>query len=203
MSEDAGKTWHTAEQNKYPEEGVVVRMAYPAGTNAADYDFVVTHMYTANQNEFHAGDVETPPVVETEEGLQFTVHSLSPIAVSWKATPKTGNNGTDNQTPASTPTAETKQPDYYNCPNCGGHDWTAVEGGYRCDQCGYLETTKQLSGYSNVKGVYTPVTGSSSSTGTMPQTGDDSDLLLWILLLAVCGAGNAGLVLYRRKKQKR
>ena len=77
--------WQEATEDNFPEEGITVTLPYPDGTNAADFDFVVTHMLTVAGK---AGQVETPAVTKTEKGLQFTVHSLSPIAISWKAVPK-------------------------------------------------------------------------------------------------------------------
>lgn len=86
--------------------------------------------------------------------------------------------------------------DYYTCPACGYHNWTATDAGYRCDHCGYLESVKQLSGYANVKGTYTPGT----AAVTVPQTGDHSSPALWVALLSVSGLALCGLVLCRRRQ---
>lgn len=86
--------------------------------------------------------------------------------------------------------------DYYTCPACGYHNWTATDAGYRCDHCGYLESVKQLSGYANVKGTYTP----GSAAVTVPQTGDHSSPALWVALLSVSGLALCGLVLCRRRQ---
>lgn len=86
--------------------------------------------------------------------------------------------------------------DYYTCPACGYHNWTATDAGYRCDHCGYLESVKQLSGYANVKGTYTPGT----AAVTVPQTGDQSSPALWVALLSVSGLALCGLVLCRRRQ---
>ena len=92
---------------------------------------------------------------------------------------------------------------YYTCPSCGYHNWTATDAGYRCDNCGYLESTRQLSGYGNVKGSYTP--GSSAAApaaSTIPQTGDESNPVLWTVLLLVSGLALGGLAIAKRKKQQ-
>lgn len=98
--------------------------------------------------------------------------------------------------------SDTSAPDdsvYYTCPACGYHNWTATDAGYRCDHCGYLESVKQLSGYANVKGTYTP--GSAATTAvTVPQTGDQSSPALWVALLSVSGLAPCGLVLCRRRQ---
>ena len=209
FSKDGGKTWIKADKNNFPANGITVTLPYPDGTNAADYDFVVTHMATVAMNGLAVGAVETPAVTKTADGLRFTVKSLSPVAVSWKLAPKTeSSTGSGESTsPAATPAPMTAPaPDatvYYTCPACGHHDWTATDEGYRCDTCGYVESLKQLTGYGNVKGVYEPKTGSNTAGGhavTVPQTGDTSNPVLWLGLLLLSGLALGGITLYRRKK---
>lgn len=212
FSEDGGVTWDKATPENFPANGITVTLPYPEGTNAAEYDFVVTHMVTVAMNGLAAGDVETPAVTKTDKGLQFTVHSLSPIAVSWKPVlkPEAGNGSGAGGT-AATP-APTVAPDdtvYYTCPACGYHNWTATDEGYRCDTCGHLESVKQLAGYGNVQGVYEPKTGgtagiaAASTTGSkvsIPQTGDDRHLVLWLGLLACSGAALVTMAIRRKRK---
>ena len=105
--------------------------------------------------------------------------------------------------PAATP-APSDNITYYTCQACGYHNWTATEAGYRCDHCGYLESTRQLSGYGNVKGSYTP--GSSAAApaaSTIPQTGDESNPVLWTVLLLVSGLALGGLALRRKTEHSR
>lgn len=99
--------------------------------------------------------------------------------------------------------SDTSTPDdsvYYTCPACGYHNWTATDAGYRCDHCGYLESVKQLSGYANVKGTYTPGSSGTTTAVTVPQTGDQSSPALWVTLLSVSGLALCGLVLCRRRQ---
>ena len=104
--------------------------------------------------------------------------------------------------PAATP-APSDNITYYTCPSCGYHNWTATEAGYRCDHCGYLESTRQLSGYGNVKGSYTPgSSATSTAASTIPQTGDESNPVLWTVLLLVSGLALGGLAIAKRKKQQ-
>lgn len=105
--------------------------------------------------------------------------------------------------PAATP-APSDNITYYTCPSCGYHNWTATEAGYRCDHCGYLESTRQLSGYGNVKGTYTPGSGATSTAAsTVPQTGDESNPVLWTVLLLVSGLALGGLALRRKTEHSR
>ena len=205
FSEDGGKTWVEATKDNFPASGITVTLPYPEGTNAADYDFVVTHMATVAMNGLGVGEVETPVVTKSEKGLRFTVRSLSPVAVSWSKI-ETGGSTPAPSTPAPS-TSTSSSPDdsiYYTCPKCGYHNWTATDEGYRCDHCGNLVMDKQLAGYPNVKGTYTPATGSKPSTVTgVPQTGDESNPVLWTVLLLVSGLALGGLAIAKRKKQQK
>lgn len=208
VSEDGGSTWTEATQENFPEEGLTVTLPYPEGTNASDYDFAVTHMFTVAMNGKTPGQVETPAVEKTAEGIRFTVTSLSPITLSWKVSEKQTSSASEVQGSTATPSKPSATPapsgstPYYTCPACGYHDWTATDAGYRCDHCGYLESVKQLSGYGNVEGVYEPKSGSKTAAGasTIAQTGDDSNPALWALLLFASAAAMGGLTLYRRKR---
>ena len=206
VSLDDGKTWTKATAENFPASGITVTLPYPKGTNAANYNFVVTHMATVNANGLAVGEIETPAVTKTKDGLKFTAKSLSPVAVSWKAIPKEESAAAPSATPAPTPASGETIP-YYTCPKCGYHDWTATDEGYRCDHCGYLETVKQLAGYGNVKGVYEPKTTGSAAAGTatatVPQTGDESNMVLWLGLLIVSGLALGGLAIAKRKKQQK
>ena len=205
FSKDGGLTWTKATKENFPASGITVTLPYPEGTNAADYDFVVTHMATVAMNGLGVGKVETPAVTKSEKGLRFTVRSLSPVAVSWSKI-ETGGSTPAPSTPAPS-TSTSSSPDdsiYYTCPKCGYHNWTATDEGYRCDHCGNLVMDKQLAGYPNVKGTYTPATGSKPSTVTgVPQTGDESNMVLWLGLLIVSGLALGGLAIAKRKKQQK
>lgn len=106
--------------------------------------------------------------------------------------------------PAPAPTPDDSV--YYTCRACGYHNWTATEAGYRCDTCGYLESVKQLSGYCNVKGVYTPQTNTTAaaasragSTESLPQTGDEGNFLLWGCLLVLSSSALAAMEIRRKR----
>ena len=68
----------------FPEGGVTLTLPYPDGTSAEAHDFVVAHMFAYSvKGKHNAGDIECPAVTKTENGLQFTVTGLSPIAIGW------------------------------------------------------------------------------------------------------------------------
>ena len=93
---------------------------------------------------------------------------------------------------------------YYTCTACGHHNWTATAAGYKCDTCGHMET-KQLSGYANVKGVYTPQTASAAraakaaETSAIPQTSDDMPIVP-IVVIALAALLGLGVTAYKKNK---
>lgn len=198
---DGGQTWFEATEATFPTEGITVTLPYPSGTDKDNYSYRVVHMFTVTSPRLgtEAGKTETPAVTKNDSGLQVTLKGLSPVVIGWDKieTPSSGGS----TTPAATATpAPSDNITYYTCPSCGYHNWTATEAGYRCDNCGYLESTKQLSGYGNVKGTYTPGSGATSTAAsTVPQTGDESNPVLWTVLLLVSGLALGGLAIAKRK----
>lgn len=85
VSFDGGETWQIATKENFPKEGIVVAVPYPKGTNAKDFDFLVTHMFSHTMNGFQAGEIEMPEVTKTEKEIRFTVKGLSPIMIAWKS----------------------------------------------------------------------------------------------------------------------
>ena len=201
---DGGNTWFEAAEATFPTEGITVTLPYPSGTGKDTHNFRVVHMFTVTSPRLGttAGNTETPAVTKTDSGLQVTLKGLSPVVIGWDKieTPSSGAS----TTPAATATpAPSDNITYYTCPSCGYHNWTATDAGYRCDNCGYLESIKQLSGYGNVKGTYTPGSGATSTAAsTVPQTGDESNPVLWTVLLLVSGLALGGLAIAKRKKQQ-
>lgn len=177
----------------------------------------------ASTNSFEVGNLSKTPLAPGEKAT-FTVQPKADLAVgSYKESINiSGSNG--NHTVSTSVDATFAVVDindtsvnnkltvtsgisdnitYYTCPSCGYHNWTATEAGYRCDNCGYLESTRQLSGYGNVKGTYTPGSGATSTAASaVPQTGDESNPVLWTVLLLVSGLALGGLAIAKRKKQQ-
>ena len=101
------------------------------------------------------------------------------------------------------PTATPDDSQYYTCTACGHHNWTATADGYKCDTCGHLET-KQISGYKNVKGTYTPTASSTktaaATASTIPQTSDEMPIVT-IAIIAIAALLGLGVTAYMKKKQ--
>ena len=101
------------------------------------------------------------------------------------------------------PTATPDDSQYYTCVACGHHNWTATADGYKCDTCGHLET-KQISGYKNVKGTYTPTASSAktaaATASTIPQTSDEMPIVP-IAIIAIAALLGLGVTAYMKKKR--
>ena len=78
---EAGGEWRDAAPADFPAKGVAVTVPYPEGASAND-TFTAVHMFAAGAN---AGKTETLAVTKGTDGITFTVKSLSPIAVGWRA----------------------------------------------------------------------------------------------------------------------
>ncbi len=206
VSADNGATWTEATGENFPQGGITVTVPYPAGLeNPETYTFTVVHMC-------HNGSTEQPAVIKLEKGIQFTLTSFSPVAVSWapaKPQPVVSESAGSSAAASATPAPTAAPADgivYYTCPACGHHDWTATDAGYRCDACGYLESVKQLSGYGNVRGIYEPRSSGARNSGQhqvsgIPTTGDESHPMVWVVLLAAAALGLGSLISYKRKNK--
>ena len=89
----------------------------------------------------------------------------------------------------------------HKCINCALTECNG--GGYKCDTCGHLESAKQLSGYANVNGVYTPQTTSAAQAAkasTIPQTSDDMPIVP-IVVISIAALLGLGVTAYLKKKQ--
>ena len=98
-----GVNWTRADAANFPAGGVNVTLPYPASTNRADYKFLAIHMladdYTDSNGVMHyAGDVETPELTLKEDGISMTLHSLSPIALSWNKIESSAGTGSSTGT---------------------------------------------------------------------------------------------------------
>lgn len=83
VSTDDGKTWEEANADNFPKEGVLVTLPYPGGTGRYTHNFAVAHMFGESLFGHTSGTVEVPAVTKADNGLQFRVTGLSPIAVAW------------------------------------------------------------------------------------------------------------------------
>lgn len=80
---DDGSGWKEATVENFPENGLTLTLPYPEDTEEITQDFTLCHLFTQDMNGYLAGDAEYPDVKKDGEGIHFTVHGLSPIAVGW------------------------------------------------------------------------------------------------------------------------
>lgn len=166
----------------------------------------------------HEGDTDRYVTICTAENgdkyIEFTTTHFSAFTVSFTnelpvvepeqpaqpSQPAASIESSTSNAAQSTPAPALKQDDsaYYTCKACGYHDWTAVDGGYKCDHCGYMESVKQIAGYPNVKGkaevgktAAAKAQVAAKTMSAIPQTSDDMPVtaLAAIALAALFGLG--------------
>lgn len=103
-----------------------------------------------------------------------------------------------NYTAVSGSTVITLKTDYLKTLSVGTHKLTVV---YTDGECSTNFEVKQTTQTEGDKPDTTTPTGGKDTTS--PQTGDNSNLLLWVALLFVSGAGVIGATVYSKKKRVR
>lgn len=77
--------WEIADASNFPADGrLQVILPYPQGTGRDTHDFLAAHMFTTDDFGKTPGEVETPEVTKTSEGLRMEVTGLSPILLTWR-----------------------------------------------------------------------------------------------------------------------
>lgn len=186
--EESGWEWTVIEEEEdFPEGGLPITIPFPEGTDGISYDFTVVHMFTKDMNEFEAGEMENPKVTKRDNGLQFTVNGLSPIAVGW----------TEAENPAN-PEDPTTDPDDPNNPNNPNNPTDQIKQNNTTSTNNNQGTTGRSA---TGTGTGTGTTAGKSTTSTGALTGDQNRILLYAVLLAAA-ALTIGTVCVRRKKRK-
>lgn len=82
---DNKTVWSPAAKDSFPANGkITVLLPYPEGTGMSGYEFVVVHVFTTDNFDKKVGNMESPSVTKTTDGLQVTTTGLSPIMIGWK-----------------------------------------------------------------------------------------------------------------------
>ena len=133
----------------------------------------------------------------------FSTYTIFPVKAAEQQKPDTDQGSQDSQgsqsSNGSSGSSGYEAPDdsiYYTCPKCGYHNWTAAEGGYLCDHCGYMEVVKELAGWPNVNGVAVktsnPASLSAVYAGAIKATGASMSMLaLAVVAMAAAAVGGA------------
>lgn len=220
---DSEIRWQDATVDNFPLDkngkgSLTVTMPYPKGTDKATHDYAVCHMFaeTSERLGTKAGETEQPKVSETEDGLQFTLTSTSPIAIAWKKVKDaiTNPDGTKpNDTKPNDGTQDGTNPDGTNPdgtnPNGTTQDGTNPDGtnpdGTNADGTNPDGTNSNGTNADGTNGNATNSDGTNAdktATGLKslfsPKTGDSTWIIAWAVVL-LAAAGAIAVILKKRK----
>lgn len=209
-SKDGGETWIPVTAEDFPKEGIEVTLPYPEGTNAADYDFTVVHMFDEDVNGHKAGEVETPEATEGENGISFRLMGTSPVMVGYKKAAAAHTHSYGEWTDCKDGI------NHQRACSCGdvqkeAHAWDNgiitkeatkdAEGikTYSCKTCGAAKTGSIPKLSSDTTPSQSGDSANPSTDTTSPKTGDPANITLWIALMIVSMAGSSCTYFVRRK----
>lgn len=204
VSYDNGQNYDYATADNFPEEGVKIIMPYPEGTDKDKYNFRIAHMYSQNSERLNvtAGDIEMPTPTKTAEGLEFTVHGTSPLAIGWVASAANNDpNGGDDPNNPDNP----NNPDDPNNPN-GGTDGntngTDVNGNPAASAAAGGDSNGQTDSNGNGTGGDASGSGDSALDKAVKavRTGDVTNPYFWAPLLLLASAVGIITALTRKRR---
>ncbi|MCD7762991.1 MAG: hypothetical protein LUI14_07295 [Lachnospiraceae bacterium] len=217
VSFDGGKTWEKASEDSFPKNGLTVVLPYPEDTGMDTHNFAVTHMFTSTALGKTPGDTENLEATKTADGIQITVTGLSPVAVAWEAIGQS-SGGTENEseTAAQSDTTAQSETTAESETTAQNDTETESETSAQSETETESETTAQSDTETESKTAAQSETASQNETAAeiasteteteteagSVQTGDDTPLGQWMILLLLSGFVILSAGASRRRKYR-
>lgn len=171
--------WSKVADETFPEGGLTITLPYPGGMPRNVSDIVVCHMFAEDMYMSSPGEVEYPSdIEETVDGISFTVNGLSPIAIGWST------EQTSEEPPGTNPPTDTE---------------SETQG---------AQNTNTQQNQNNQNNQNTGTTGQQTNqngqtnTNRSPVTGDTLQIIIYAVLIFLCGMTIKGIQAVRRTKKK-
>ena len=185
-----------ATASDFPEEGYTFTIAYPDGTSMEANDFALVHMFEEGEAVGKIEERIGKDITKTPKGLQFTLSSASPIAVAWTAAEEDGpysNNIGDGENGGDPGTDSKPEPDPSPDPEpAPGSDPNPDPGAGPGNNSRDGSDTDSGSGSGSTNGGGNTSSAAdavrSAAASLLPKTGDNSGIVIWIILAAACTA---------------
>ena len=85
---DEKGAWEKATSENFPTDGVRVTLDYPENTAGTTHAFYAAHMFTSEVTSggtvHRPGEVETPQVLNGNDGPNFVLMGFSPVSLAWE-----------------------------------------------------------------------------------------------------------------------
>ena len=191
-----------ARAEDFQDGPLTISVTPPEGTSVEANDFVVGHMFGETMGTNLAGDIETPSVSKSANGLTFQVKGTSPLAIAWKeatTTPGDDDNTGGDQIPGGDGTltpGDGQTPDGGQTPDDGqtpGDEPSPQKDDDNPDS----KDQGQDSGDEDEDSLINKLKEAISSLA--PKTGDTNKIIMWIVIAVACIAVIVGVKLKGKK----
>ena len=177
----ADAVWSDLPAEIFPATGVKVTIPYPDGTDSG-ITIRVAHLFGEDNGSYKLGDMETPTVTNTEDGVSFVVSGTSPVLLAWEksVSPSPSPSASPSPSPSASPSPSPSAAPSSRTTDDSSDSSKSKSSGSTSDDNEKDDASDEISA----------------------DTGDRFRPVFWISMLAIGVIGVVGLTVYgiRRKK---